>query len=67
MDNASQVIEALGGTMKVAEALSLTPSTVSSWKSAKGGIPRWWKRDIEALAAKAGVCLDGRPDQSAAA
>jgi hypothetical protein len=53
----AQIIAALGGTMKVAAALNLTPSTVSSWKTAKGGIPRWWMRDIEKLAKRQGVSL----------
>ena len=49
MDNASQIIADEGGTVKVAAALDLTPSTVSSWKKAKGGIPRWWLPQVEAL------------------
>jgi hypothetical protein len=53
----AQIIDRLGGTMKVAAALNLTPSTVSSWKTAKGGIPRWWMRDIEKLAKRQGVSL----------
>ena len=53
MQTASDIIEALGGTVKLANALGLTPSTVSSWKSAKRGIPRWWMREIERLKADA--------------
>jgi len=37
MDTPGSVIDALGGTDKVAEALSQTPSTVSGWR--KRGIP----------------------------
>lgn len=49
MTNATQTIDDRGGTVKVAAALDLTPSTVSSWKRAKGGIPRWWLPSVEAL------------------
>lgn len=37
-----QIIDALGGTGKVADALGLSPSTISSWR-ARGSIPaEWW-------------------------
>ncbi|QVJ07664.1 helix-turn-helix domain-containing protein [Sphingopyxis sp. BSN-002] len=49
MTEASQIIADKGGTVKVAAALDLTPSTVSSWKKAKGGIPRWWLPHVQAL------------------
>ena len=51
MKNAAQIIEALGGTVAVAKALELTPSTVSSWKTS-GTIPRWWIPGIKAFAAE---------------
>lgn len=60
MIHAAQIVEALGGTVKVAAALDLTPSTVSSWKTS-GNIPRWRMRDIKALAKKAGVDLADIP------
>ena len=40
MTDAAQFIDALGGTNKVANALALAPTTVSSWKSS-GSIPEW--------------------------
>lgn len=49
MTEAAQIIEDKGGTVKVATALDLRPSTVSSWKKAKGGIPRWWFPHVDAL------------------
>lgn len=33
------IIDALGGTTQVAEALSLSKSTVSGWRERAGGIP----------------------------
>lgn len=53
MKTASDIIEEFGGTVAVANALGLTPSTVSSWKTAKRGIPRWWMREIERLKSSA--------------
>ncbi len=52
-----QIIDALGGTGKVADALDLTPSTVSTWKTA-GNIPKWRMDGIRKLARKAGVDVD---------
>lgn len=49
MTDAAQIIDGKGGTVKVATALDLRPSTVSSWKKAKGGIPRWWLPHVDAL------------------
>lgn len=49
MMTATEIIEALGGTVKVATALELTPSTVSSWKTS-GNIPRWRMDKLEVLA-----------------
>jgi hypothetical protein len=53
---ADHIIEALGRTSAVAEALELTPSTVSSWRSANF-IPRWWQAPLLALAVKKKVDL----------
>lgn len=55
MQNAADIIEALGGTVAVARALKLTPSTVSSWKGSK--IPNWRVDAITKLARKQGVDL----------
>lgn len=60
MTQAAQIIADKGGTVKVATALDLRPSTVSSWKKAKGGIPRWWLPHVDALP-------DVAPDTPAAA
>ena len=54
MKTASDIIEALGGTVKVARALDLTPSTVSSWKSANS-IPAWRMEKVSKLAKRLGV------------
>lgn len=42
---ADQIIVALGGTSAVADKLELTPSTVSSWRTANF-IPRWWQESL---------------------
>ena len=55
MDNAADIIEALGGTVAVARALDLAPTTVSSWKGAK--IPNWRKDAVAKLAEKQGIDL----------
>lgn len=49
MSTATDIIDALGGTIKVAAALDLTPSTVSSWKTANF-IPDWRQSSVLALA-----------------
>ena len=64
MDQAQQIIDELGGTMKAAEMLGLPPTTVSSWKNAKAGIPRWWHDRVNAAFADAGKVP---PFQSSAA
>lgn len=53
-ETVDEIIDALGGTNKVAEARGLTPSTVSSWK-ARRSIPaeRWL--DLAQLARDLGV------------
>ena len=45
---ARTIIDDLGGTVAVATALGLPPSTVSSWKSS-GRIQKWRKRDLDEL------------------
>lgn len=54
MTDAAQFIDALGGTNKVANALALAPTTVSSWKSS-GSIPEWRMDKLKRLARKAKV------------
>ena len=63
MDNAADIIEALGGTVAVARALKLAPTTVSSWKGSK--IPNWRIDAIEKLARKQGVDLAALPQKAA--
>ena len=65
MLTAKQIIEALGGTVAVADALELAPTTVSSWKSA-GSIPKWRMPGIVALAELKGVVIDEPPNGIAA-
>lgn len=50
MQTVDQFIDALGGTVAVATALDLAPTTVSSWKTA-GSIPKWRMDGIRQLAA----------------
>jgi DNA-binding transcriptional regulator YdaS (Cro superfamily) len=54
MQNVTAFIDQLGGTVKVAAALELSPTTVSSWKSSNS-IPRWRRKDLLALATEANV------------
>lgn len=54
METAETYINALGGTVAVANSLGLAPTTVSSWKSS-GSIPRWRRDDLEKLARTLGV------------
>ncbi len=56
MQNASDIIDALGGTSKVAGALGIPPQTVSSWK-ATGSIPKWRTDAVRKLAKSKGVDL----------
>ncbi|WP_370670738.1 carph-isopro domain-containing protein [Sphingobium xenophagum] len=56
MQNAAEIVEALGGTVAVAKALDIAPTTVSSWKTA-GRIPSWRMPVIRALAEKCAVSL----------
>lgn len=44
----------LGGTVAVANALDLAPTTVSSWKSS-GSIPKWRMDGLRAFAAEKGI------------
>ncbi len=43
----SQLIDAFGGTGKLAERLELDKSTVSCWR--KRGIPKGWKQYLDTL------------------
>lgn len=54
MANISSFIDELGGTVKVANALGLSPTTVSSWKSSNS-VPRWRRDALLALAREADV------------
>jgi hypothetical protein len=65
MTQATKIIDALGGTSKVATALELTPSTVSSWKTS-GKIPRWWMQSVSDMANDLGVDLNALPESAAA-
>jgi hypothetical protein len=44
------------GISAVAKALGLNPSTVHSWTT-KNHIPRWWQKELLALAHDKGVAL----------
>lgn len=48
------IIDALGGTTQVAEALSLSKSTVSGWRERAGGIPAPHWASLVRLAAERG-------------
>lgn len=54
MQTVEAFIDELGGTIAVAKALDLAPTTVSSWKSANS-IPKWRMDGIGRLARKRGV------------
>lgn len=56
MQTAADIIDQLGGTVSVARALDLAPTTVSSWKQS-GKIPKWRMDGIAALASEKGVSL----------
>ena len=54
MQTVEQFIDALGGTVAVANALGLAPTTVSSWKPANS-IPKWRVDALRAFAAEKGI------------
>ena len=56
MAQATNIINALGGTSAVAKSLKLRPSTVSSWKTS-GKIPEWRMEAVERVAADKGINL----------
>ena len=60
MENAADIIDALGGTFTVARALDIAPSTVSSWKQS-GKIPKWRVPGIEVIASEKGIDLSAVP------
>lgn len=64
MMTAKQIVEALGGTLAVAKALELSPTTVSSWKTS-GSIPKWRMRGVEELAREKGVSLSHHTGRAA--
>jgi hypothetical protein len=49
MQTVEEFINALGGTVAVAQALGIAPTTVSSWKSA-GSVPKWRMAGLEQIA-----------------
>lgn len=51
MQTVEQFLDKLGGTVAVARALDLAPTTVSSWKTA-GSIPKWRMAGLERLASE---------------
>jgi hypothetical protein len=53
---AEELIKELGGTVAVATALELAPTTVSSWKTS-GSIPKWRMDGIRAMAREKGITL----------
>ncbi len=56
MQTVEEFINELGGTVAVANALELAPTTVSSWKSTQS-IPKWRRRALKELADEKGVRL----------
>lgn len=69
MQTVDQFLKALGGTVAVANALGLAPTTVSSWKSS-GSIPKWRMDGIRQVATAKGIeCPDAfaLPDGGSAA
>jgi hypothetical protein len=64
MQTIDQFINALGGTVAVATALDLAPTTVSSWKSTNS-IPKWRWGGLRALAQEKAVPLPHFFEQAA--
>ncbi len=62
---AAQVIDALGGTSKVATAIDAPTSTVHSWR--KIGIPPSRLAHLKLVAAQDGIRLPDPPSDEAAA
>lgn len=65
MTHADQIIDALGGTTKVANAIEASTSTVHSWR--KIGIPPSRMAHLKLVAKTQGVTLPPEEDESAAA
>jgi len=57
MKTVHEIIDGCGGTTALAASLELTPSTVSSWRSANF-IPRWWQERILRTAKRKKFPLD---------
>lgn len=66
MQTVEAFIKALGGTVAVATALDLPPTTVSSWKSS-GSIPKWRMDAIRKFAKRKGVQVPEGFDKAHAA
>lgn len=66
MSKTQQTLKALGGVSAVANALGLTPSTVSSWIHKSNKIPRWHMKAVAELAVEKGIDLDNLPESEAA-
>lgn len=58
MMTVDQIVDGCGGTSALADALELTPSTVSSWRTANH-IPRWWHGLVLKVAKKRKFALTG--------
>lgn len=54
--NDKQIIELIGATGVIAEALGQSSETISNWK--RRGIPARWKPSILAMAKKQGLEID---------
>lgn len=48
MKTPDQIIDALGGTVKVSEICEISTGAVSQWRTAKGGIPKPWIKFFKA-------------------
>lgn len=57
MTVATSIVEALGGTNKVARETGIPPQTVSAWKQSKGGIPHWRRPTLIELARRTNKAL----------
>lgn len=66
MQTVEQFIDSLGGTVAVANALDLAPTTVSSWKSS-GSIPKWRMPGLREIATKQEIEVPERFSPASAA
>jgi hypothetical protein len=65
MTYADQVIDALGGTTKVADEIEAPTSTVHSWRTI--GIPKSRLAHLKLVAAQKGIALPEPPAEAEAA